>query len=310
MKRIILCLLLLGASSQALAYHIAGFVFCDSNLNGVFDGDDVPLSGITVEATKDGLTASVMTGPDGTYSIDLEAQVGSAASPGDWVVSISDGLSAEATVLVPGDGTHEVTVEVDLPGAFVEDVDFAINDPACQPTTGACWMTAGGVKFEPLVSQDLAQNGPKDTFGGNVYPSCSSEPGEGGQWNHVAHSLKLHFMGTDISVIRCGNVDGIEPGSESPVTPFNFIEFEGIGWIQGIRGNKVSRTPVTFIARVEDRNEPGNEHSSAGEDIDRYFLEVTAPGPVPEVVIQVGTIDDPVTITGGNLQLHASSCDD
>ena len=86
-------------------------------------------------------------------------------------------------------------------------------------------MTAGGVKFEPIILGDAAEisrgGGPKDSFGGNVNPSCSPEPGDGGQWNHVAHSLKLHFLGKTIRVVRCGNVVGIEPGSESPTTPFN-----------------------------------------------------------------------------------------
>ena len=113
-------------------------------------------------------------------------------------------------------------------------------------------------------------------------------------------------MGTDIEVIRCGNVDGIEPGSESPVTGYNFIEFQGVGWVQGIKGNKIGRVPVTFQARVEDRNEPGNERASDGEDIDRYWLRVDGPDGVG---FEVGTQDEPITITGGNLQLHESSCD-
>ena len=168
-------------------------------------------------------------------------------------------------------------------------------------------MTGGGVKFEQIVDDFTAQHGPKDSLGGNVYPSCSEFPGNGGQWNHIAHSLKRHFQGTDIEVTRCGNVDGIEPGSESPVTPYNFIEYQGVGWVQGIHGNKIGRVAVTFQARVEDRNEPGNDSSATdGEDVDRYWLRVNGP---PGVGFEVGTQDTPITITGGNLQLHATSCD-
>lgn len=155
--------------------------------------------------------------------------------------------------------------------------------------------------------------GPADTVGGVVFPACSSEPSNGGQWNHVAHKDKLHVKGNDVHIVSCGNVPGIEPGSESPVTPFNYIEFEGTGQVLGIHGNKIEPVDVTFFGRVEDRNEPGNEQSAtSGEDIDRYFLRVVdGNGDVVYLVDQDGNPDtvDPITITGGNFQLHTSSCD-
>ena len=46
-----------------------------------------------------------------------------------------------------------------------------------------------------------------------------------GHWNHIAHKEKLYFQATDIEVITCGNVPDIDPGSESPVIPVNFIDF-------------------------------------------------------------------------------------
>ena len=309
-------LLLLGASA-AQAYWISGAVYCDVNDNGVFDaGIDIPLDGIIInlEHVDNGFQTSVVSGGDGpgAYFADLESLFGSAAR-GDWVISV-DGtsLNPDAVVALPIGGVHSVTL--DSPnGGKQPGVDFLIDDPACQPVEeGLCWMTGGGVKFEPTLSMQMGQSGPKDSFGGNVYPSCSQFPGNGGQWNHVSHLYRLHFMGTDIEVLRCGNVPGIEPGSESPETGFNFIEFQGTGWIQGIKGNKVERTPVIFEGRVEDRNEPGNEQSAtSGEDIDRYFLRVTDGGGGDVFVISTdGTATgDPITITGGNLQLHDTSCD-
>lgn len=189
---------------------------------------------------------------------------------------------------------------------------------------GACWMTGGGVKFEPLVGDDLATipngngngnggGGPKDTVGGVVFPACNADPSRGGQWNHVAHRDKIHIKGNDVDVVNCGNVPGIDPGSDSPVTPFNFIEFEGTGTVSGIHGNKIGVIPITFFGRVEDRNEPGNEQSAtSGDDIDRYFLRVRdADGNLVYLVDVDGNPDtvDPITITGGNFQIHASSCD-
>ena len=157
----------------------------------------------------------------------------------------------------------------------------------------------------------MATGGPKDSVGGVAYPSCSPFPSNGGQWNHLAHSLKMHLIGKDIMVIRCGNVPDIEPGSESPVCPVNFIEFTGTGVVKGIHGNKMEDLPVSFFVRAEDRNEPGNEHalnSNGGEDIDRYFLRVEDSG--GSLVFQVDDgAGNPLTITGGNFQIHCTSCD-
>jgi len=183
---------------------------------------------------------------------------------------------------------------------------------------GMCWLTAGGVKFSPITGimmAEIKQNGPQDSVGGNVYPGCNPESGDGGNWNHIAHSKKLHFQGTDIDVIRCGNVPGIEPGSESPVTPYNFIEFQGTGTLKGIGGNKDDFGQVCFWARAEDRNEPGNERAllpGGGADIDRYYLRVFNCSSGQTLLLtdidgNPATID-PITITGGNFQIHVSSC--
>ena len=300
---------LLLLSTNAMAWHIAGHVYCDSNLNGVFDEGDVPIEGATVRISRDdGQTLFGDTNADGSYYIDIYPVLFE-DSPGEWTVEIIAGLNPGA-VPIPGLRVELLTPRDATPRILaVDDADFAVDDPACRPEEeGLCWMTAGGVKFEPQVADPLATKGPKDSFGGNVYPSCDSDPGQGGQWNHIAHSVKLHIMGTAVNVVRCGNVGPpVDDGSESPVTPFNYIEYEGIGWTQGIKGNKQGREPMTFVARVEDRNEPGNESATDGENIDRYYIRVTNGG--GEVVYQLGTNDDPVTITGGNLQLHASSCD-
>lgn len=199
-------------------------------------------------------------------------------------------------------------------------------DCTCTPLEepGACWFTGGGAKFEPLDGMYMAQRnekggGPRDSFGGNVAPSCSLEPGDGGQWNHIAHSLKMHFQGWTVDEVTCGNVpeEIHEPGSESPVTPYNYIEFKGTGTLKGIKGNKADYPDmVYFFARCEDRNEPGNETASGGEDVDRYFLHVFADpdNPVESTLLLIDVDGnpetvDPITITKGNFQLHISSCD-
>ncbi len=137
-------------------------------------------------------------------------------------------------------------------------------------------------------------------------------------WFTGGGSEGLHFQGTAIQEIRCGNVTGIPPGSTSPKTPFNFIEFEGTGTLKGIAGNKTDYGTVYFFARGEDRGEPG---SAAASDPDRYFLQVyTDPNdPAGSTVLLVdedGTPEattetmatDTVPLDGGNFQIHISSC--
>jgi len=181
------------------------------------------------------------------------------------------------------------------------------------PEEGQCWLTAGGVKFEPVVGMRMAQhsngngNGPKDSVGGVVYPSCDPDPGDGGNWNHIFHDLKAHLKGTDITVIRCG---GSPTGS--PECPYNLIEFEGTGTLVEGTGNNKVEYDVEFFAQAVDNNEPGNERANednGGADIDTYFLQVfdaDGGGLLLEVSDAAG---GPITITGGNFQIHCSSCD-
>lgn len=183
----------------------------------------------------------------------------------------------------------------------------------CPPPTlpDKCWLTAGGVKFEPVVDMLMAEvnssngNGPKDSVGGVVYPSCDPDPGNGGNWNHIFHKLKAHLKGTDITVVRCG---GVPTGS--PECPFNLIEFEGTGTlVMGTGSNKVEYD-VEFFAQAVDNNEPGNERANdrdGGAGIDTYFLQVFEVG--GGLLIEVSDAGDPITITGGNFQIHCSSCD-
>ena len=304
------------ATSASANLGLDGKVYCDVNDDGMItDGVDSLLDGVVVDVTGDlGFAGSVATGGvfgNGYYSIALSLDF-----PQTYDVSLDPTtIPGGAAVIQPATGVYSFTAT--MIGQFFTR-NFLVDSSACTETPpGACWMTAGGVKFSNITGTDVAERGPQVTFGGNVFPSCDPDPGQGGQWNHVDHRAKLHFQGFEVHTVACGNVPGIEEGSESPVTPFNYIEFEGTGRLQGISGNKLPPTPVSFFARVEDRNEPGNENASAGEDIDRYFLHVYSdPSDPIGTTLLLTDVDgdpatvDPVTITGGNLQLHFSSCEE
>ncbi len=292
-----------GAVSRC---YIHGYVLCDAVNQGQIDiPGDTGVAGVAVVLRDVGGTEILnyaITDASGYFSLY-------APNPRTYVVSI------EASTLPSGstDVSGSQTIAVDENGL---EVNFLTANPACVVT--GCWMTGGGAKFEPLVNGYVADYGPgpKHSFGGNVYPGCSSTAGDGGSWNDIAHASKLHFQAQAIKIVRCGNVDGIPPGSTSPVTPYNFIEFRGTGRLMGIKGNKANYPLVYFFARVEDHNEPGSSGASAGSLIDRYFLNVYSNQADPVgsslLLVSENMLDasdvKPVLITHGNLQLHISSC--
>jgi hypothetical protein len=281
--------LVLGMAGIAHAWHVDGRVFCEST--------GLPLAGIRVDVISTGceFAGSAITDSDGFYTIPLlEARCCYQAmlnlGPGERVVS-------------PISGQHEFcTTETD----FDIRRDWVVASPGCGESR--CWLTGGGSK--PSAS------GPQTNWGGNVNPGCNPESGEGGQWNHLDHDRGLRFQGRAIEVVRCGNVAGIPPGSTSPATPFNYIEFRGSGTLKGIKGNKANYGTVYFFAHCEDRNEPGSRGMRDGDGKDRYFLHVFAnPANPSGSTLLLVDVDgnpatvDPITIGTGNLQIHVSSCD-
>lgn len=290
------------AAQPANAWRLEGCARCAGGA-----GDPVIGAQVIVEDEQGNIVGSALTAaPYGCFRVELPD------TPADYKAYINPAsVPAGTTILMPLGGTHYFGLSQEKDW---EIVTFKTDGPDC----AACWLTGGGVKFDSVLSSMAGEAGPRDSFGGNVFPSCSSKPGNGGNVNVVLHAKKLHLKNTDIDSVRCGNVPGIEPGSESPVTPFNFLEWTGTGTIVGIKGNKAPETPVYVFGRAEDRNEPGNQNAASGEDVDRLFIRVfTDPGdPIGSTILTVdedGIADatvDPLLITGGNLQIHASSCDD
>jgi len=305
-------------ASPSWAWHVEGFVACDANQNGLLDAGDILAPGAPVRAasTTSAFVGVASTDGIGHFLIELP-QV-----PDSFTLTLGATLPTGTSYVVPPSGIYNfVTTETD----FLLQRNFLVFSESCvtppppppPPLLASCWMTAGGVKFEPAVGSLLTENGPTDSFGGNVFPSCSPLPGNGGNWNHVSHAQKLHFQGKNIQQVACGNLPGIPPGSNSPKTNANFIWFWGDGTLKGIDGNSADFGHVFFLAYAEDRNEPGNSHGAkSGQLVDRYWLYVFG-NPADALNSGLFLVDadssvatfDPVTITGGNIQLHASSCD-
>ncbi len=304
MKRLtasLLCALPVFLSSlTANAWHVGGQVKCPNGLT--FNNVTINISGtscdgpfsVTTSTDSDGLYLISLPDCDGTYTASLDVST----------------LPANASLVSPASVTFSTSVASD---SFV--ADWEIGGAACE--SGACWFTGGGAKTDPLIGIPVGHKGKWISFGGNVNPGCSPTAGDGGNWNHIDRLLNLHFQGRTIQVIDCGNVTPPPPpGSTSPKTPFNFIEWTGTGTIRGIQGNKVGAIPVYFNARTEDRNEPGTKDSNAGAGIDRYYLHVfTDPAnPAGSTQLLVNgnadpTIVTPIEIDDGNFQIHISSCD-
>jgi hypothetical protein len=292
---------LLMCAATGNAWHLTGKVQCP----GAF-----ALPGVVVNATgtscEGPFSASAATGPDGSYEIKLPDCDGSFTATLD-ISTLPAGSSVTSPAL--GSASFVTTFDDDS-----EVVDFEIGGIAC--SQGACWFTGGGAKIDPLIGLPVGQKGKWISFGGNVNPGCSPTAGDGGNWNHVDRLANMHFQGRTIRVIDCGNVTPPPPpGSTSPVTPFNYIEWTGVGTVKGIQGNKLNIN-VYFNARTEDRNEPGTKDANAGSGVDRYYLHVfTNPAdPIGSTLLLVNGHANPLTvipveIDHGNFQLHISSCD-
>jgi hypothetical protein len=287
---------LMLTAGSALACHVGGYVYCASN--------GQPLAGIRIDVVAtDGTdyTRYAVSNDQGRYDIALLCE--------PHCYRITAATPNGETVVTPASGSYDFCTDASN-NYVVEPRNWTIDSPLCPKVEpqGACWLTAGGVKF---VTSTKDHN-----WGGNVYPSCDPAPGKGGQWNDRDNINNLHFQGWNIRVIRCGNISGIQPGSESPVTPYNFIDFEGTGTLKGVAGNKADYGTVYFFAHVEDRNEPGSNGQPDEAEKDRYFLNVfTNPADPVGSSVLLADVDgdpatmDPVTITDGNMQIHVSSCD-
>ncbi len=143
-----------------------------------------------------------------------------------------------------------------MPSIFLSDCIGATPPPV---SNNKCWLTGGGT-----IKAGRGQ--PVFTFAGVINPGCNGKAPKGGSWTVVAHAAKLQFKAVHIDVLNCGNLPNVPPGSRSPKTPFNYIDFQGVGTLKGIAGSHADYGLVQFSARACDLGEPGKN--------DRLYLRI------------------------------------
>jgi hypothetical protein len=91
-----------AGSSPALAWHIAGTVYCDKNNSHTIDGPDTPLAGYTAKVTSQnanpGAVSTDLTDGSGFYEIALPDTTDT------YKVTLS-GLPGGQTIKIPSGGT-------------------------------------------------------------------------------------------------------------------------------------------------------------------------------------------------------------
>jgi hypothetical protein len=285
-------LLVLAGALPANAWIKVGNVYCDANTNGLIDVGDVPVQSVLV----------VVTNVSGTFS-----NASWTTAEGLFVIGLPDIADNYVDYIhpgtVPGGTTAVLPVFNTFSASAAQSIitnNFLLENPGCvgtsvpPSTNSGCWLTGGGTIRD-------GKGKPAFTYGGVVNPGCSPTAAGGGNWNVVAHLARLHFQGLDIQVVDCGNVPG-HNGSTSPKTPFSFIEFQGVGTLKGIGGNKANYGAVHFFAHAEDLGEPG-------KNVDRLYLRVFDSSGTTLLLISADPANPldvaPVVVSTGNLQMHS-----
>jgi hypothetical protein len=180
-KLITTCLLATALSVMTASAFFDVTVACPSGLSA---------SGIHVCAV---LTTDSKQFACGDTDANGFVQLGPFANIGTYMICVDTktlppgATLSQACQLGTLDADHlEVTVQFELTGSFCSG----------PPPSGPCWETGGG-------TLDKSRGKPVWSFGGVIYPGCSSAAAGGGNLNIVNHITGLHFNGTDFVVDDC-----------------------------------------------------------------------------------------------------------
>lgn len=256
----------------AQAYSVSGVVKCPEGKTRA-----------NIYVFIQGTALGALTDSIGYYAIALPGA-------GDYTVCLDP--TSVPTDITSFTGCQKFSVS---PTDLYATVNFSMTGPWCGPVPpGPCWLTGGGTIGKTKGVPDFS-------YGGVVYPGCSPEAAEGGNWNVVAHAQGLHFKGLVIEVISCGGVS-----DKAPKVDVNTIDFQGVGILEGVDGNPMTMKAVCFRAQAIDKGEPGG-----GKDA--LYLNVTDCDTGASLLListdtAHPTVIAPVDISTGNLQIHTTSC--
>lgn len=213
-----------------------------------------------------------------------------AASPADTTYHVC----VDTTTLPAGATLSKPCQDITFTGDAELPAQFDLGGPFCSGTPSACWETGGG-------QIDSDGDGDKDSpcewsFGGVIYPGCSSTAAGGGNLNIKNHVTGAHFKGENFTVIDCrGGPD------KSPKVSVNIIDFIGTGEVTTSAGT----VNVTFVGTFRDSHD-------SGANADGLYLQVTGPsGTIADFAIgspPSNGLDNLFLLSTGNVQIHQSGC--
>jgi hypothetical protein len=188
MKSVIklLPLLLLLGGANSFAWQIDGKVYCDVDQSLTFTDADTPFAGVAVnfDDWNGGAPGSwgvpVYTDENGYYYKPV-------TSGTEYKVYLDPTtLPPDAVIIDPALG-YAVVSPTSKENHFT--VNFLVDSATCRTPPEGCWMTGGGVKFEPVTKENYAQHGPKDTMGGVIcYQGelCPARPERHHGWRDIS----------------------------------------------------------------------------------------------------------------------------
>ncbi len=112
-------------ATSANAFSIEGRVVCDVDGGGTIDAQDLPLAGLTVQATQSVIVGTGVTDANGAYIVG-------GIGTGNWIVTV------DPATLNPGATSSTRTVLVTLDNPFVTGQDLLVDDPACREVVPFC----------------------------------------------------------------------------------------------------------------------------------------------------------------------------
>jgi hypothetical protein len=137
----------LAGAVPALAWHVAGTVYCDQNGNLAIDAADTPLAGYTAQTTSQvtspGATLTGTTDASGAYFI-AEPDVGDT-----YAVTLS-GLPGGQTIGVPAGGSYTITLSAAQD--HQDGVDFLVEGCAGMSSTTTTTTTLATTTTSTLAS--------------------------------------------------------------------------------------------------------------------------------------------------------------